>query len=79
MFEMPADSGQVWLFLELYPVAQECDDTGLTVLRISRKKTPTGKFVKLLSPKMEVKTTMCMSRHEGLADGTIALRFAPLL
>ena len=78
MFEMPADSGQVWLFLELYP-AQGRDDTGLPVLRISKKKKPTGKFVKLLSPKMEVKTTMCMSRHEELADGTIALRFATLL
>lgn len=69
---------QVWLFLELYPT-QGCDHYGLPVLRISKDAKPSGRFTKLQSKKLTIMTTMSVARREVLRDGTVKLRFTPLL
>ena len=78
MFEFHEGSGQVWLFLEMYP-EQGRDDYGLPVLKLLPNEKPTGRFMKLHSRKIVIKTTMCVSRREEQADGAVALRFTPLL
>ena len=77
ILESQADS-EVWLFLELY-TAQKRDHYGLPVLKISKDTEPSGRLVKLHSRKLTIHTTMSVARREVLDDGTVALRFAPLI